>query len=154
MKTEKTNGIKNFFKKTLAIVKVFGFIAILGVTFYGGMYFMASQYNTENPEKALVSSIENALKSTDGQPVIHIVPAPSLYEKAKNLVGMKEPEREVVTVYTTSDTTLLSVKFQKDEESAISKAYHGTKAAIFNAGTSVADHVSGWYDKAVTWVKE
>lgn len=99
--------MKHLFSKTYAVVKVFAFLTIVGLTFYSGMYFVSSSYDTANQKEIMSKAIASAFASTERQPIIMIVPKHSLLEKSKMLIGMDVPERKVVKISTAASTRVL-----------------------------------------------
>jgi hypothetical protein len=83
-------------KKT---IKFFVVLALMAVSFYGGAYIVAS--SQQEGEGVIVGAIEHALRDTNSQPIIIIVPEDSLWEKAKLKLGFDLPEREMVFLSTT-----------------------------------------------------
>ncbi len=98
--------MKKFFKKFHSLIKNIMFLAIIGVSFYSGMYVVSSTYG-HNEKEMIKTSIEKVFNSTKAQPIILIVPDRSLMEKTKMLVGIEVPEREVIEISTSASTRIL-----------------------------------------------
>lgn len=134
--------MKKFFSKFYAVVKVFTFLAIFGVGFYSGMYFITSSYDPANQKEIMSKAITSAFANTEKQPIIMIVPKYSLLEKSKRLVGMNVPEREIIKISTAASTRVLFEEEIKPSlftaalgatGKAAGKAWNGTKAGASQA---------------------
>jgi hypothetical protein len=142
--------MKNIIKKAFGYVKVFVIIAILSLTFYSGMYFNIATTSDSDPATALASSLENAFRDTSEDPIIVILPEPSLYEKTKSFVGFKLPERKTVHLSMSIATKVLAdagIKLQ-NEPGPITASYYATlkgSKQIFNKFTMT---IGSWY----SWV--
>jgi len=106
---EKTQNIKP--KRSFTFIKTIAFLGIIVIAFYSGMYITASGYN-ENASDVMLTSLSNALKSTEGEPIIMIIPEYSLWEKAKYMVT-DAPERNYIRIKTSVATSQL---FSDDSE--------------------------------------
>ena len=137
----KEDNMKALFHNLYVTGKVIFGIAILAVTFYSGMYLVSAQYDHQNPEKVLISTLEKTFADTSDQPIIHIIPERSMYEKAKARLGMEIPPRKEVVVYTKTNTNQFQVKDVRDEPSTIRKAYDSTKGALATSGRFIGDSV-------------
>lgn len=142
----KEDNMKALFHNLYVTGKVVFGIAILAVTFYSGMYLVSAQYDHQNPEKVLISTLEKTFADTSDQPIIHIIPERSMYEKAKVKLGMDVPERKVVVVYTKTDTNQFQVKVANTEPSKIRKAYDSTKGALATSGRFIGDSVTNAFN--------
>jgi len=105
----KVKAIKRFMKGMYMFTKFVMVTAVLVGTFYAGMYVVSSQKNPDDASAVMVASIEGALQDTSNQPVIMIIPEYSMIEKVKLDLGMKLPEREVVTITTSNAQKLLGI---------------------------------------------
>jgi len=141
------NAVKSIFIRTMAYVKVFTFIAVVGVSFYSGVYFMAAQQNPEDAGDMMITRLEEIFKDTGDQPIIHIVPTPSLYEKAKVKVGFELPEREVVVITTQETKHMLGIQ-DKEDPSMIRTAF------VFwgDRATKVKESTKSAWGKWSEWV--
>ncbi len=132
--------IKKSFIETMAYVKFIVAIAVIGVSFYSGMYIVAAQQNPEDAKGVMITTLEKVFKDTSDQPIIMIVPEISMYEKAKLMTGMELPEREVVTITSTQTQRMLGIHIP-EEPTMVKTAF------IFwddKAGKAIDGTVSGW----------
>ena len=134
-------------KKLLAV-----FIVIVAIgSFYGGVAFVTSQ-NNQDAETVIVSAIESAFRSTEHQPVIHIIPKESLFEKSKGLLGFKT-EREVVVIQSSEIELLLGLK--KAEETGILRSGFDFTADSIKGGwnwtTTSVNNGWQWTKQKFSW---
>jgi hypothetical protein len=150
----------NFFSNMWFGIKVVTFLVIVAFSFYSGMYTVASHEN--DPEAKLAASIEAALASTEGTPVIIIEPKPSIVERTKMALGY-EIERPVVRITTQDATKLLGIQNEEPGyvKAAImgtkkftSDAWGGTKSIASKSWTWTKDAATGAYTWATNWGDE
>jgi len=141
--------MKKFFGKFYAVVKVFTFLAIIGITFYSGMYFISSGYDPANQKEIMSKAITSAFTNTEKQPIIMIVPKYSLLEKSKMLVGLHVPEREVIKISTAASTRVL---FEDEiKPSLLTAALVATGSKVKSAWAATKNGTSWAYNKAKFW---
>lgn len=152
--------MKQFFGKTYAVVKVFTFLAIIGVAFYSGMYFVSSSYDNTNQKEIMGKTIATAFANTENQPIIMIVPKYSLLEKSKMLVGMDVPEREVVKISTSASTRVLFEEVNQPGFMSTAlvatgdfagRAWNGTKAGASQAWAGSKAGAEWTWEKVKFW---
>lgn len=139
-------AIKNFFVRMGNIVRVLITLSILGVTFYGGMYFVSSQYE-ENPQNVMMSAVKRAVSDTSEQPIIVIAPKNSVIENARAAFGY-EMTREVVVIETTHPTVVLA---ENMEPGFVSRAMSATGSAFVTAGNGIKSGALWCWDKVSFW---
>ena len=141
--------MKQFFANALSFTKIVAFIAIIGFSFYSGMYVVASKYDTgETQKEKLMASIINATKDTSSKPIIMIVPEKSLYEHAKYMF-VKEPEREVIKI--TSDELVDALYEQNPNPTWFATAINGTTNAAKSAWDGTVNGAKWTWDKVQFW---
>lgn len=129
---------RQLFKVLMVMVIVGGFVT----SFYSGMYVVASNQSPANPQTVMFSAIDNALKSTEEQPLIVVMPELSLLEKAMFWKDIDE-HRDVVFLNTRQTTILLTGEDPGPEEpGGVEKAWVSAKSGA----TDAFKWASGWFN--------
>ena len=124
--------MKDGLKNIIAIFKVVGFMGIMVLCFYSGMYVMGDHNAKQADTKAaLLSAITESFTNTEDMPVIKIVPSYSTYEKMKNYF-ITPSERKVITIESNAALELLG--YQKP----IEKSWVSTSLSYTNEKASQA----------------
>jgi len=157
MKNEKQIK-RNSASGIMSSIKTIIFLGVIGVAFYSGMWVTA--YNSGGDAKeVMLTSISNALRSTEGEPVIMIIPEYSMWEKAKYMV-VSPPERKVVEITTSVATSHLFSNDPEFNKSWVRASLLGTKQGALYAWNGVKNGTvyvwDGTKDGVVTayeWVR-
>jgi len=128
---------KQMFKALMVMVVIGGFVS----SFYSGMYVVASNQSPGNPQTVMFSAIDSALKSTEEQPLIVIVPELSLLEKAMFWKDIDE-YRDVIFLNARQTTMLLTGEDPDlKEPGAVEQAWVSAKSGITDAYDWIAETV-------------
>ena len=155
--------MKQFFGKIYSAIKVLVVLSILGITFYSGMYFVSSNYDTDKQKEIMSKSIAAAFANTESQPIIMIVPKYSLLERSKKLIGMDVPEREIIEISTAALTRVLFKEEIKPglvsasllaTGNGIKSAWNSTVSGTSKAWNATKNGTSWAYNKAKFWDHE
>lgn len=142
---------KSTFAAVVTTIKVVLCITVIGVSVYSGMYIMSSSYyNEHDAHGAMISAIDNAMRSTVDQPIVIITPENSIWEKTKYKFGVEEPKRPVVHISTSTATEALVVFLQTAETNNslpwYKAAYYGTGNGLSAAWTGTKNGASyAWH---------
>jgi len=140
------NSFKAFINRFIGAVRVLVTIAVIGVSFYSGMYIMAAKQNPEDAKGVMVAKLEKVFENTSDQPIVMIVPDRSLYEKVKLQAGFELPERQVITLTTTETKHMLGMKIKQDPN-MISTALTFWSSKANSAHDGVKSGWKWWSDK-------
>lgn len=136
--------MKNLFNNIVIMTKALIIIAVLGTTFYSGMYVVASKYDTgEDMKTKLMESLTYAVRDTSEKPIIMIKPKLSLYEQAKYMI-VDEPEREVIEI--TSDELVDIIYGENQKPSFVTAAINGTVDVTKRAWNATSNGVKRAWD--------
>jgi len=124
----------------------------MAFSFSVGAYMIAAVNSPDGKAAHVaVAAIQEALKDTSRQPIIHIIPESSLYEKAKGVFGFTT-EREIVVISTSEVEMFLGLKKaeEAEEDGMIKAGFDVTTQTLKNGWNWTSTHVSnGW-----NWVRE
>lgn len=76
------------------------------IAFCGGMYVVATVDNPKQEKETIIASVKYAMRSTDNQPIVVIVPKHSLLEKV-SLKVLDPSQRNIVFLETTRIQSIL-----------------------------------------------
>ena len=141
--------IKQFIVNGYHVVKFFALIAIMGICFYTGMFVVSHQQNPEEAGSIMIAKVDQALQSSEYQPIIMIVPELTLIEQAKLKIGMELPEREIVTITTSTATKVLGIKVEEKPGLMTTAIVRSKAAYVSTTGFFSEKSVAGW-----NWVSE
>lgn len=150
--------MKKFFSNLYSTGKVLSFIAIIALSFYSGMYAVSSGYDKGNQKEIIGQAIKNAFASTEDQPIIMIVPKYSLIEKAKKVIGLDVPDRQVIKISTNASTrALFGVEIEPNfiqtayraTSQTMAKGWETTKTGTVKAWNATSGFFSNTFHKIV-----
>ena len=127
--------MKKILKKFVVLLVIIGF----GFSFYGGIYVATSVMPEATPKTVIFNSIDNAIKSTKEQPIVVIIPEPSLFEKACFWQHITK-QRDIVYITSKESTMILTGRCDPKESGMAEQAWISSRNGIIYAYDWVADN--------------
>lgn len=121
------NGIKSVARKVVFLMVIGGYV----LCFFGGAYIATEVNGSANPKADIMASLNDAFKSTKEQPVVVVVPEPSLWERV-TFQDVDVSSKDVVYI-STKEATQYLLGIEPDETGVITRVFEASKATVLES---------------------